>query len=122
MGLHIVKEIVNLHGGTIEVRSEVGKGSCFCVALKVGSSSPTLVEQSQVNLKSEKTPLALFGEIAVEKGYVNREDVLDCLNVQQKEAQIGKWRLIGEILLEKKLITVQQLEAILKELSQRRKL
>ena len=33
LGLAIVAEIVQLHGGTINVRSAVGKGTCFCIQL-----------------------------------------------------------------------------------------
>jgi len=34
IGLSIVKQIVNEHGGTIEVKSEPGKGSKFTLTLK----------------------------------------------------------------------------------------
>jgi signal transduction histidine kinase len=33
LGLYLVKEIVTLHGGTIEVTSREGEGSSFCVYL-----------------------------------------------------------------------------------------
>jgi signal transduction histidine kinase len=36
LGLSIVKEIVNLHGGEIDVTSEPGKGSCFKIRLPIG--------------------------------------------------------------------------------------
>ena len=35
LGLSIVQQIVNAHGGRIEVASEAGKGSCFTVTLPV---------------------------------------------------------------------------------------
>ncbi|MGC8793032.1 MAG: CHASE2 domain-containing protein [Bryobacteraceae bacterium] len=40
IGLSIVREIVTQHGGSIEVESEPGKGSCFTVVLPARAASP----------------------------------------------------------------------------------
>ena len=37
IGLAIVKEIAQLHGGTVNVESEYGKGSCFDVSIPLGT-------------------------------------------------------------------------------------
>jgi signal transduction histidine kinase len=36
IGLHLVREFVSLHGGTVEVVSEIGRGSTFRVRLPTG--------------------------------------------------------------------------------------
>ncbi len=37
LGLAIARRIVEAHGGTIEVKSEVGRGSIFHISLPLGS-------------------------------------------------------------------------------------
>jgi PAS domain S-box-containing protein len=46
LGLAIVKEIVDQHGGSIEVRSSVGKGSAFVVWLPLAGDLPELTPAS----------------------------------------------------------------------------
>jgi signal transduction histidine kinase len=44
IGLNIVREIVDMHGGTISVASEVGKGSTFTVNLPLCQQNPAIRE------------------------------------------------------------------------------
>ncbi|WP_158298781.1 sensor histidine kinase [Sphingomonas psychrotolerans] len=44
IGLNIVREIVDMHGGTISVASEVGKGSTFTVNLPLRHQNPDIRE------------------------------------------------------------------------------
>lgn len=73
LGLALVKRIVELHNGSISVKSEVGRGSCFTIRLplKVGIASPAPVKQSAadcdfVSLKPStllpNAPLILIAE------------------------------------------------------------
>jgi len=49
LGLVVVKKLVELHGGSISVVSEAGKGTCFTVSIPVGkpvkTDQPTPLEQ-----------------------------------------------------------------------------
>ena len=44
LGLLITKELVEAHGGQIDVKSTLGQGSCFSVRLPFGSVLPTVGE------------------------------------------------------------------------------
>ncbi|OYQ65008.1 hypothetical protein B9G53_09085 [Pseudanabaena sp. SR411] len=73
LGLSLAKEIVELHGGSISVRSELGKGSCFIVRLPYhlvteiptlakGMTIPTTSSTSSLTHQSETSPLILIAE------------------------------------------------------------
>ena len=58
-----------------------------------------------------------FGVIAVKKGYVTAEQVINALNIQVREDMTnGKHRRVGMILLEQGLLTPMQIDDVLKDL------
>ncbi|MTJ11885.1 PAS domain S-box protein [Anabaena sp. UHCC 0187] len=71
LGLSLVKRIVEMHGGKVDVRSEIGVGSCFIVDLpyaNMPASSSESINQVQPDLVSipdeiaQKSPLILLAE------------------------------------------------------------
>ena len=63
IGLSLVLELVKLHGGTIEVTSVVGQGSCFTVSIPSGTAH---LPSSLIGAKRTQTSTAL-GAIYVEE-------------------------------------------------------
>ncbi|MCL5280444.1 MAG: HAMP domain-containing histidine kinase [Planctomycetes bacterium] len=48
MGLYVVKQIVEAHGGRIEVQSKLGHGTTFCVRLPLASAKILVASTAQV--------------------------------------------------------------------------
>jgi len=90
LGLAISKELVELHGGTLLVKSELGKGSTFSLTLPVYHREELLREAVHTEFKlchqSDYLSLIVFAFKQVE---------FDAL---QAESAIAEWkRLLGEV-------------------------
>lgn len=56
-----------------------------------------------------------FGIVAIHKGYLTKDELVNALEIQvQEDIDTGTHRLLGEILLEQGVLSVQQVEAVLK--------
>jgi hypothetical protein len=58
-----------------------------------------------------------FGVLAVEKGIITADQVIEAFRIQvMEDIEKGKHRLIGRILLEQGLITLSQIDDVLKSM------
>jgi signal transduction histidine kinase len=64
IGLSLVQELVKLHGGTVQVSSVEGKGSCFQVSIPTGS---THLPQGQIEAASVLTSTAIAATTYLEE-------------------------------------------------------
>lgn len=67
-GLTIAKELVSLHGGRIDVQSELGKGSIFTVVLPVYDLSQSEGEPPQITLPLHATVLLVEDDLHLLEG------------------------------------------------------
>ncbi|MBD3293041.1 MAG: hypothetical protein GF393_08965 [Armatimonadia bacterium] len=54
LGLYVVNRIATLHGGSLEVDSEVGEGSTFTIRIPVGSEHPSEDGQTEEEIVAAK--------------------------------------------------------------------
>ncbi|GAB3953382.1 hypothetical protein GCM10028805_36990 [Spirosoma harenae] len=65
IGLALVKELVKLHGGSIAVRSELGKGSVFTIALPTGKDHLPPDQLAKVNTQAFSSQSAAYVQEAL---------------------------------------------------------
>ncbi|MFZ5471252.1 MAG: ATP-binding protein [Myxococcota bacterium] len=95
IGLALVKETVELHGGSIEVESTLGRGSIFKVQLPKGSPSPLgeekvapVVHEGRPRTVAEVVPL----QVAQPEPFVAQPDVsFPTVLVVEDEAEVRKF-------------------------------
>ena len=79
LGLSICQELVQLMGGSIEVRSELGEGSTFYVRLPFGKPSTAQKNEMECALQPDSIPTGMTG-LLVEDNFINQEIAKTLLN------------------------------------------
>ena len=70
---------------------------------------------------AEAQEFTMLGRVLVEVGYATLEDVQDALRTQLSERENGQWRMLGQILIERRIILKSHLQEALDVLEMRRK-
>ena len=73
---------------------------------------------AETDSSSEFTTL---GRVLVDVGYATLDEVREALQIQQQERENGQWRMLGQILIEKRVILKSHLQEALDVLEMRRK-
>ena len=85
LGLALVKQIVEMHGGSVSLQSELGKGSCFTVCLPYPPSSQRTLAQSDSDSNA-----ASFSSAETDSATVDRPDTTPLiLLAEDNEANIS---------------------------------
>ncbi|MEH2114444.1 PAS domain S-box protein [Nostoc sp.] len=75
LGLALVQQIVTLHGGTVSVSSEVGKGSCFTVRIPYCTSDHVLTTQVTTSFPSYRLPAENAQVLIIEDSVAAAEQI-----------------------------------------------
>ncbi len=137
LGLSLVKRMVELHGGSVGVKSELGVGSCFTIDLPCGNlpiQSPESLAQGLPNLETtlgervvKASPLILLAEdneanISTISNYLTAKGYRIILAQNGQEAiDLAKSNLPDLILMDIQMPEIDGLEAI-KEIRRNEKL
>jgi len=62
-----------------------------------------------------------LGRVLVDVGYATLDEVREALQTQQQEREDGQWRMLGQILIERRVILKSHLQEALDVLEMRRK-
>ena len=128
LGLALAKQIIELHGGTIGITSEIGVGSCFTIELPINHIEPPpppepasdleqyLVEPKQLSVST--TPLILLAEdneanISTVKSYLEAKAYRLLIAMNGQEAiDLAKSAQPDLILMDIQMPVIDGLEAI----------
>ncbi|MEH1765601.1 MAG: response regulator [Nostoc sp.] len=75
LGLALVQQIISLHGGTVSVSSEVGKGSCFTVRIPYRTNDNVLTTQVTAFLPKYRLPAENAQVLIIEDSVAAAEQI-----------------------------------------------
>jgi len=80
LGLSLVRRMVELHGGSVTVESEIGKGSCFTVKLPYQQKQQVTISQAPVVFPSCTLPINNFQVLVIEDSIAASDQIVRYLN------------------------------------------
>ena len=94
LGLALVKRIVEMHGGTVMLTSEIAVGSCFTIALPYTASTevlPSVINQTEITSKfSQSTQSCPYQILLVEENELNTMTISSYLTAKGYKIAVVK--------------------------------